>query len=202
MSFGLHRFWKEHIFDFLNAEKNEIFLDLAGGSGDISKIITKKFPENKCVLVDNNNQMILEAKNKLKGSNVDFVCAESEKLPFKSQSFDYIIVSFGLRNFSNINSSLFEIQRCLKKNGLFICLEFSNVNRKSLRFLTELYYEVIPKLGKVFVGNEFAYKYLVESIKNFPNQIELTKKLIKSGFKKVECFDLMGGIASIHLGKK
>ena len=73
---------------------------------------------------------------------------------------------------------------------------------EKLRFLTELYYEVIPKLGKVFVGNEFAYKYLVESIKNFPNQIELTKKLIKSGFKKVECFDLMGGIASIHLGKK
>ena len=202
MSLGFHRLWKETIFNFISPNENESFLDLAGGSGDVSRLIKKKFPPNKCVLVDNNKKMIYEAKKKLRTYKVDYVFASAENLPFKSESFDNVIVSFGLRNFSNIDLSLIEIYRCLKKNGKFICLEFSDINGKLLKFMLNKYYDIIPKLGKIIAKNELAYKYLIESIRSFPNQMELSKKLKMVNFKDIECYDLFNGIASIHIGKK
>ena len=202
MSFGFHRLWKNIIFDFIPKNEKGNFMDLAGGSGDITKLIKKNFPLNDCVLVDNNKEMIVQAKKKLQNYNIDYVLASSEKLPFNKESFDNVITSFGLRNFYNMELSLIEIERCLKKSVRFFCLEFSEINSKSLRFIFNKYYDIIPNLGKLFAKNEFAYKYLIDSIRAFPNQIELTQKFIKTGFKNVECYDLFDGLASIHIGKK
>ncbi len=202
MSFGFHRVWKKQIFELISPSANDTFLDLAGGSGDISKLICKKFPNNKCILVDSNKKMIEIAKGKLSGTSIKFKCASAEKLPFRNKEFNFIIVAFGLRNFTDMKLSLKEIFRVLKKNGSFICLEFSEVNNSVTKKMFEAYLNLIPFLGKIFVNNYDAYKYLAESIKIFPNQIELTKLINNSGFNKVDCFDLLDGIASIHIGVK
>ena len=177
-------------------------MDLAGGSGDLSKLIKDKYPDSRCVLVDANPDMIIQAKKKLKKYDLSYICSVSEKLPFKKKEFDYVLLAFGLRNFSDIKKSLNEVYRTLNTNGKFICLEFSQVNKKILRNLVDIYFSLIPKLGRVIAKNEPAYEYLVESIKIFPNQMELTKIFNSVGFNDVECFDILDGIASIHIGKK
>jgi demethylmenaquinone methyltransferase/2-methoxy-6-polyprenyl-1,4-benzoquinol methylase len=202
MSFGLHRIWKQQMFDFISAKENDLFMDLAGGSGDLSKLIKDKYPYSRCVLVDANPDMIIQAKKKLKKYDLSFTCSTAEKLPFKEKEFDYILLAFGLRNFSDIKISLTEIYRTLNPDGKFICLEFSQVNKKILKDLVDLYFNIIPRLGKLIAKNKSAYEYLIESIKIFPNQMELTKIFKSAGFKDVECFDILDGVASIHIGKK
>lgn len=202
MSIGMHRLWKSQVFELINPNSNDKFMDLAGGSGDLSKIIKKRYINSQCILVDSNKNMIDKAKKKLSHTNVTYVNAKAERLPFANNEFDFILCAFGLRNFFDINAALLQIYRTLKPEGQFICLEFSKVNRKLFRIGFELYCKIIPKLGQFFAKNKTAYDYLVESIKIFPNQVALTKILQQSGFKTVQCYDLMDGIASIHIGKK
>ena len=202
MSIGMHRLWKSQVFELINPKKNDKFMDLAGGSGDLSKIIKQKYSKSNCILVDSNQNMIDEAKKKLVDLDINFVTAKAEKLPFRNNKFDFILCAFGIRNFFDINLALSEINRTLKPGGQFVCLEFSKVNTKPFRVCFELYCKIIPKFGKIFAKNSDAYDYLIESIKIFPNQIALTKILSNNGFKTIKCYDLMDGIASIHIGKK
>ena len=201
MSFGLHRTWKSEVISLLKLDKKSIILDLATGSGDITEKILKKY-NCQCIPYDSNLMMIKSAQKKLKKYKLNFVNGSAENLPFKSLTFDYVIVSFGLRNFTNIHGSLDEIFRVLKKNGELICLEFSEVNNQMLRKVVNIYYKTIPLLGNLFAKNEQAYKYLVDSIKKFPNQVKLSKKMKNAGFKTVKVIDIIGGIAAIHVSKK
>lgn len=202
MSMGMHRFWKNNLVDLMIINNNDQILDLAGGSGDISKRILKKNSNTKVILYDRSKEMIAIAKKKIKNKQVKFICDIAERMPFDNKSFDIIVTSFGLRNFSDIQKSMVEIHRTLKQGGKFYCLEFSKVNSKSLRFLFNAYCKLIPKLGNFFANDQEAYEYLIESIKCFPNQIEISKKLRNVGFKNIECFDLLDGVASIHIGVK
>ena len=202
MSMGMHRFWKNNLVDLMIINNNDQILDLAGGSGDISKRILKKNSNTKVILYDRSKEMIAIAKKKIKNKQVKFICDIAERMPFDNKSFDIIVTSFGLRNFSDIKKSMVEIHRTLKQGGKFYCLEFSKVNSKSLRFLFNAYCKLIPKLGNFFANDQEAYEYLIESIKCFPNQIEISKKLRNVGFKNIECFDLLDGVASIHIGEK
>ncbi len=201
MSFGLHRIWKEKLISLLEISKNSLVLDLATGSGDISKKINEKYG-CKCLALDANMEMLGIAKNKNDSNSPFYIYGNAENLPFKKFIFDYVIVSFGLRNFNDISGSLEQIHRVLKKRGTFICLEFSEVNNPIFRNFVKAYLKTIPKLGQLFANNKFAYDYLVESIRNFPNQIQLTKKLILAGFKTVEVIDIINGVAAIHISKK
>ena len=201
MSFGLHRTWKHEVISLLKVNKKSIILDLATGSGDITKKILEEY-NCQCIPYDSNMMMIKSAQKKLKNYNLSFINGDAENLPFKNLTFDYVIVSFGLRNFTNINNSLNEVFRVLKKNGKLICLEFSEVNNQIFRRIINIYYKVIPLLGNLFARNEMAYEYLVNSIKKFPNQIKLSKKLKGSGFKSVKVIDIIGGVAAIHISKK
>ena len=201
MSFGLHRIWKEKLISLLEISKNSMVLDLATGSGDISKKINEKYG-CKCLALDANMEMLGIAKNKNDSNSPFYIYGNAENLPFKKFIFDYVIVSFGLRNFNDISGSLEQIHRVLKKRGTFICLEFSEVNNPIFRNFVKAYLKTIPKLGQLFANNKFAYDYLVESILNFPNQIQLTKKLILAGFKTVEVIDIINGVAAIHISKK
>ena len=145
--------------------------------------------------------MIEEARKKINEDKVYFFNGRAEFLPFRNKTFDAITVSFGLRNFSNINQSLKEIKRVIKNKGKFYCLEFSEVNNKIFRNFFHLYSRLIPYYGKFFLNNKNAYSYLIESIEEFPNQIQLTKKLLNSGFKNIEVIDVLDGIASIHIAE-
>ncbi len=200
MSFGLHRIWKEEFIELIHLNEKFLVLDLASGSGDLIKIIKKKC-SCTCFGFDSNMKMIEEARKKINEDKVYFFNGRAEFLPFRNKTFDAITVSFGLRNFSNINQSLKEIKRVIKNKGKFYCLEFSEVNNKIFRNFFHLYSRLIPYYGKFFLNNKNAYSYLIESIEEFPNQIQLTKKLLNSGFKNIEVIDVLDGIASIHIAE-
>ena len=201
MSFGLHRIWKEKLISLLEFSKNSLVLDLATGSGDISKKINDKYG-CKCLALDANMEMLEIAQKKNDSNSPFYIYGNAENLPFKKFIFDYVVVSFGLRNFNDIPRSLEQIHRVLKKRGTFVCLEFSEVNNPILRNFIKAYLKTIPKLGQLFANNKFAYDYLVESILDFPNQIQLTKKIILAGFKTVKVIDIIDGVAAIHISKK
>ena len=201
MSFGLHRIWKKKLIDLMDINDDSIILDLASGSGDLTKIVKKKF-DCECIVFDSNLEMIDQAKIKLKKFKIKYINGNAEFLPFRRNFFDYVMVSFGIRNFTDIDRSLNEVRRILKKKGKFFCMEFSEINDVVLRKFFSIYSIIIPKYGKIFLNNEIAYKYLVQSIRKFPNQIQLSKKLKKVGFERIEVIDIMGGLASIHISEK
>ena len=200
MSFGMHRIWKEQFINIIDFRSVNRALDLATGTGDILKLISKK-TSCSCIGYDANINMIKQAQKKINKRNVFFINGSAENIPFKNNCFDLVTVSFGLRNFNDIEKSLQEIKRVLKNKKKFYCLEFSQINNPLFRKIYSIYSKLIPEYGNLFAKNQEAYIYLIESIKEFPNQIQLTKNLIKAGFKNVEAIDILDGLACIHIAE-
>ena len=204
MSFGSHRIWKKNLISWIKPSKHSEILDVAAGTGDIAKLCSIN-TENKCRItcVEPNNKMLLEGKKKLSSlNNVSWVLSSAEKLPFKSESFDFYIISFGLRNVIDINKSLREAHRVLKKGGRFFCLEFSKVENELLKIIYNQYSKIIPSIGNIVIGSKKPYEYLIESIKEYYNQEELAQMIAYNKFCKIEYRNLNNGIAAIHSGWK
>ena len=147
--------------------------------------------------------MLGEGKKRLKNyKNIKWKLSSAENLNVPSNSFDFYTISFGLRNTKNINKSIKEAYRVLKKGGRFFCLEFSKIQNQNLEILYKNYSKFIPTIGKIIVGESKPYKYLVESIENFVNQEELIEILKNNKFYKPNYKNLSGGIVSIHSGWK
>ena len=204
MSFGAHRVWKNKLIDWMNPSKNDHAIDIASGTGDVAKAFLKRTDFNGIVkCIEPNKNMLKIGKKKLeKFENVKWFCSSAEKLPFKDETFDIYVVSFGIRNFSNIKVALKESKRVLKTGGRFLCLEFSKVNNEVLSTIYERYSKLIPHLGKYIVGKSEPYDYLIKSINDFYNQDELLSLVKSTGFENTEYRDLSGGIAAIHSGWK
>ncbi len=204
MSLGSHRIWKKNLVSWVNPQKNNKILDVASGTGDIARLCSES-SDNLCEVkcVEPNEKMLLNGKKKLnKYKNLEWIQAPAEKLPFKNNHFDYYIISFGIRNVSNLNKSLDEAFRVLKNGGRFFCLEFSKVENEILRKIYMNYSKIIPSIGKFVVGNYMPYEYLVQSIEKFYSQEDFSKKLGLTGFTKVKYRNLTNGIAAIHTGWK
>ena len=147
--------------------------------------------------------MLLIGKKKLNNfDNLNWILSSAENLPFDDNTFDCYIISFGIRNVSNFEKSLNEAYRVLKKGGRFFCLEFSKVDNEILKKIYRQYSMLIPKIGKIVVGDEMPYKYLVKSIDQFYDQIEFSNLLKDNGFLNVEFRNLNYGVAAIHKGWK
>tara|TARA_B100000029_G_scaffold488803_1_gene545784 strand:- start:4716 stop:5420 length:705 start_codon:yes stop_codon:yes gene_type:complete len=204
MSLGIHRIWKNRLIDWMNPKKGDHMIDMASGTGDVAITFLKRIQfEGEVTCVEPNKLMFDHGRNKLKKyKKIKWHCSMAEKLPFKNETFDLYTVSFGIRNFTNIDDSLKEARRVLKTGGRIICLEFSKVENETLDKIYKLYSKSIPYLGKYITGKSEPYNYLVESINNFYNQDELTKIFINNGFKEVEYRNLSGGIVAIHSGWK
>ncbi len=204
MSLGIHRLWKERLIDWMSPKKNDHLIDMASGTGDIAKLFMKRINNTgKVTCVDSNKFMLNEGKKKLKNlSRIDWVCSPAENLPFENNQFDIYTVSFGIRNFSNIEISLKEAFRVLKPGGRIICLEFSKVDNEILKRFYKIYSKTIPLLGKLIIGNSEPYEYLTKTIDEFYSQNELANLFEKNGFFKVKYRNLSGGIVSIHSGWK
>ncbi len=204
MSLGAHRIWKKNLISWIKPKKNNKIIDVASGTGDIAKLcsdISNKSCEITCV--EPNEKMLLEGKKKLKYlNNLKWVLAPAESLPFQNNSFDYYVISFGIRNVSDIDKSLSEAYRVLKNGGRFFCLEFSKVENEILNNIYKSYSKFIPPIGKFFAGSEMPYNYLIESIENFYDQKELSERLEYNGFVDVKYRNLTNGIAAIHAGWK
>ena len=205
MSFGAHRLWKKRLIEMINIQDNQTIIDVGAGTGDIGLKISSINKKVNVFLGDLNLSMIKSGmkNNYLNNKNVKWINMNSEALPFKNNSFDKYIISFCLRNVTDINKTLKESLRVLKEGGEFFCLEFSTVDMLILNTFYNSYKNIfIPFLGKYITSQKNAYKYLSESIDNFPNQEILSGKLAKTGYKEVSYKNLFGGIVSIHKGWK
>ena len=203
MSFGFHRLWKKKFVEIIDPKKGESIIDVGSGTGDIAKHILKKNFEGKLHLIDLNKEMLEIGKKGIVNNNIFFHQGNAEKLKFKDNSFDKYIISFCLRNVTDIEKSIKEALRILKPGGVYFCLEFSSPNS----FFTSRVYnkyksKVLPMIGKFIAKNKNAYKYLSESIDLFPDQEELKSTLKKIGFENVSYINLFDGIVSIHIGYK
>ena len=204
MSLGIHRIWKKNFIQTMNPSKNKSLIDVACGTGDIANLYIKYTNQNSKILcIDPNIKMINNAKKKLTNyKNIKWKVAHAEILKINSDSYDFYTISFGLRNTKNIDKSLKEAYRVLKKGGRFMCLEFSKIENLNLELIYKNYSKLIPKIGEIIVGNREPYKYLVKSIENFVNQKELLDLMRKNNFKKCTYRNLSGGIVAIHSGWK
>jgi len=208
MSFGLHRKWKKKFIDLidLNLKNKNTILDLGCGTGDIFFQINNKSKLNSnylACLVDPNTEMMKHGIKKFKKKNISWLASYGEKLPFKNNKFDLVTMSFSLRNVENIKITLNEINRVLKKDGQFLCLEFGKIKNLAINSIYKIYSDsFIPELGKKITGNKKAYKYLVESIKRFPSQEEICKILKLKKFYNIDYYNLNFGVATIFSSKK
>ncbi len=204
MSLGIHRIWKKNLIQMMNPSNNTRLIDVACGTGDVAKLYLEATDNNSTILcVDPNANMIKKCKENLKKyKSAKWKVCSAEKLNVPDNSFDYYTISFGLRNTKDINKSLIEAHRVLKKGGRFLCLEFSKIENDNLEILYKNYSKIIPKIGEIVVGEKKPYEYLVKSIENFISQKQLIEKMKKSNFKNCQYRNLSGGIVAIHSGWK
>jgi len=203
MSFGAHRLWKRIFIDLVNPSYGDKIIDVGSGSGDLVLEIQKKYLNANIDIVDLNKEMLEEGKKRIRKGNVNFYQQNAESLRFTNNSYDKYLISFCLRNITNIDQSLREAFRILKPGGQYYCLEFS---KPSSFFVSNIYSyyksNLIPTFGKIFSNNRDAYNYLNESIDMFPNQEDLKKRMESVGFKSAKFTNLFDGIVSIHTGFK
>ena len=203
MSFGAHRLWKKELVNLMNIQTKDKIIDVGSGTGDLIKLILKKKLINTVYSVDLNNEMLSFAKKKFINQKIKFIKANAEKLPFQNNYFDKYIISFCLRNITNINKSINEAYRILKPGGIFYCLEFSTPESNIIDSMYKNYKKnIIPWIGAKVTNNQKAYKYLDESIDLFPNQERLLNKIKEIGFIECNYINIFNGIVTVHKGFK
>ena len=169
MSFGAHRLWKKSFIDIVNPSAGDKIIDVGSGSGDLVLEILKRDLNLKIDMIDLNKEMLLEGKKRIKNNNVKFFQQNAEKLNFLNNIYDKYLISFCLRNVTDIDQSFKEALRILKPGGQYYCLEFSRPNSFVLANIYSYYKSnIIPTFGKIFSNNRDAYNYLNESIDLFP----------------------------------
>ena len=203
MSFGLHRLWKKDLIQNIDAIKPSLILDLAGGTGDITKQLSKKFKQSTIINYDLSYEMIKKAKYRIKNKNLFFINGSAELISLPNNCIDLVTLSFGLRNFSNIELAIQECYRILKYGGKVYCLEFSPSYSKYIKPSYDFYSnKIIPKIGKLVAKNENAYKYLTDSIQSFYYNPELKNIFNKNGFFCYTEKKYLGGIAILNVFSK
>lgn len=208
MSLGIHRLWKRYTVELSGVKAGHKVLDIAGGTGDLAaKFSSMVGSKGQVVLADINQSMLLTGRSRLidKGlvSNLDFVQANAENLPFSQNYFDCITIAFGLRNVTHIDKALSSMFNTLKPGGRLLVLEFSKPTVPGLSPLYDAYsFKLLPKLGKWIANDEGSYRYLAESIRMHPDQETLCGMMEQAGFEHCEYFNLSGGIVALHRGFK
>jgi demethylmenaquinone methyltransferase/2-methoxy-6-polyprenyl-1,4-benzoquinol methylase len=209
MSAGLHRAWKDALVSKLRPPKGERefrLLDVAGGTGDVAiRVIEAVGRGVKATIADVNGEMLAvgreRAANAGLAGRIEYIEANAEALPFPAKHFDAVTIAFGIRNVPRIEAALSEMYRVLKPGGHFLCLEFSTVDVPGLDALYDLYsFRVVPEIGRLVVGDSEPYRYLVESIRRFPDRESFAGMMRKSGFSRVAATPLTGGMVALHSG--
>ncbi len=203
MSFGTHRIWKQQFIDSVEISSTDQIIDMASGTGDISKLILKKNIYQNIYRIEPNKKMLNYKIHEFeKFKNIKHICSYAENIPLTDNSINSYLISFGLRNISKLDQALKESFRVLKKGGGFYCLEFFKVKKPLIKNFYNLYSKTIPFFGSIFNQNPKPYEYLVKSIEDFFSQEEIIQKLSNAGFKNISVKNIFGGIASIHYAWK
>lgn len=207
MSVGIHRLWKDAMMDWLAPRPGQQLLDVAGGTGDIAFRFLKRAPGAGAVVLDMTEQMLIAGRKRAEAGqmadHLDWVVGDAMALPFAPNSFDVYTISFGIRNVTRIGDALSEAFRVLRPGGRLMVLEFSQMPNDGLQKAYDAYsFNVIPRMGQVIAGDKDSYKYLVESIRKFPDQDSFAKMIRSAGFENVKYRNLSLGIAALHSGWK
>lgn len=208
MSFGIHRLWKRFTVELSGVRSGHTVLDLAGGSGDLTRLFCQKVGKTGLVvLADINQAMLTVGRNRLLDEghhgNLDYVQANAECLPFEENSFHCITMAFGLRNVTDKAAALRSIYRVCKPGGKIMILEFSTPTLPALRSAYDWYsFNILPKVGEWFAKDSSSYQYLAESIRMHPPQEELKQMIEEAGFENCHYHNLTGGIVALHTAYK
>jgi demethylmenaquinone methyltransferase/2-methoxy-6-polyprenyl-1,4-benzoquinol methylase len=206
MSLGIHRAWKRDFVANSGVRLGQRVLDLAGGTGDIAALMSRRVGRNgRVVLSDINEAMLEVGRQRLEdrgiAGNVSYALANAEALPFGDGEFDAVTIAFGLRNVTDKDAALAEMYRVLRPGGKALILEFSQVQAETLKKIYDGYsFGLLPVLGKLVAGDADSYRYLAESIRKHPGQEELAGMMREAGFGQVRYRNLTGGIVAIHSG--
>jgi demethylmenaquinone methyltransferase/2-methoxy-6-polyprenyl-1,4-benzoquinol methylase len=206
MSLGVHRIWKRDFAANSGVGLGDHVLDLAGGTGDIAALLSKRVGANgRVVLSDINEAMLNVGRQRLEDQgivcNLSYAIANAEHLPFESGEFDAVTIAFGLRNVTDKDAALREMYRVLRPGGKALILEFSKVQAEPLKAIYDTWsFGALPILGKLIADDEDSYRYLAESIRQHPPQEELVRMMENAGFDQARYRNLTGGIVAIHSG--
>jgi len=208
MSLGIHRIWKRYTIDCSGIRPGQKVLDLAGGTGDLAAKFSRIVGETgQVTLADINHSMLMVGKEKLTNmgimSNLNYVQANAEALPFPDNHFDLVTMAFGLRNVTEKLNALASIYRVLKPGGRLLVLEFSKPSSEMLSKIYDTYsFHLLPKMGKLVANDSESYQYLAESIRMHPDQETLEGMMKEVGFEQTSYTNLTGGIVALHRGFK
>lgn len=206
MSLGVHRLWKRFAVSQSGLRAGDQVLDVAAGSGDLSRHFASRVgSDGKVVLTDINEDMLAQGRARMvdRGlvGNIEFMIADAEDLPFDDQQFDCVSISFGLRNVTRKQEALKSMCRVLKPGGRLLVLEFSKPVIPLVEKIYDSYsFNAIPRIGKLVTGDEDSYRYLVESIRKHPDQETLKSMMLEAGFDDVRYHNLSAGIVALHIG--
>jgi demethylmenaquinone methyltransferase / 2-methoxy-6-polyprenyl-1,4-benzoquinol methylase len=204
MSGGLHRLWKDQFVARVKPRQGEQILDMAGGTGDIAFRMARKGAE--ITVADINPAMLGVGMERAKKKGIDgLLWAEenAETLSFADRSFDAYTIAFGIRNVTDIPKALGEAHRVLRRGGRFYCLEFSTTTWPGFKELYDSYsHKLVPQIGKLIAHDEESYRYLIESIRRFPDMPTFKAMIGAAGFVNAKVEPILGGLVAIHSGWK
>lgn len=207
MSFGIHRVWKDAMMDWLAPRAGQRLLDVAGGTGDISFRFLRRAGQAHATVLDLTEPMLIEGRKRAEAErlsdSLNWVVGDAMALPFEDNSFDVYTISFGIRNVTRPADALSEAFRVLRPGGRLMVLEFSQIPNDLMQQVYDLYsFNIIPRMGQAIAGDRDSYQYLVESIRQFPNQETFLSMVRDAGFENAKYRNLSMGIACLHSGWK
>lgn len=208
MSFGLHRFWKRFMVASAKLRPGAHVLDLAGGTGDIARLLSKSLNgTGTVVLSDINQPMLMIGRDRCidenLAENIVFAQADAQQLPFSNYEFDLVTIAFGLRNVTDKQLALEEMFRVLKPGGKAFILEFSKLEIDALAPAYDKFsFDILPKLGEIVAGDSDSYRYLAESIRTHPDQASLMSMMENAGFERCKYRNILGGVVAMHEGMR
>lgn len=208
MSFGVHRLWKRLTVFLSQVRYGERVLDLAGGTGDLTRLFHPRVGDaGEVVLADINASMLRRGRDRLTDEGlvrgIRYVQVDAQALPFADATFDCVTIGFGLRNVTDKDKALASMYRVLKPGGRLLVLEFSKPDGELFTRLYDLYsFKLLPLMGKLVAGDPDSYRYLAESIRMHPDQDTLKGMMAKAGFEHIDYFNLTRGVVAIHRGYK
>lgn len=208
MSLGIHRLWKRFTIELSGVRTGNKVLDIAGGTGDLTRQFSKLVGSTgEVVLADINSSMLSVGRDKLMDrgviNNIRFVQADAETLPFADNIFDCVTIAFGLRNVTHKDEALKSIFRVLKPGGRLLVLEFSKPTSQLFSKVYDAYsFTLLPFMGKIIANDSDSYRYLAESIRMHPDQETLKAMMQEVGFNPVTYHNMTGGVVALHKGTK
>ena len=204
MSGGMHRLWKDRFVRRVKPRAGESILDMAGGTGDIA--FRMQSSGAFITVADINPDMLgvgMERSEKREIGGLAWSEQNAETLSFDDKSFDAYTIAFGIRNVTHIDMALREAHRVLKRGGRFFCLEFSTTLWPGFAEVYDAYsHRVVPKIGRLLAGDEESYRYLIESIRRFPDMPTFEGMIQEAGFVRTAVEPMLGGLVAIHSGWK